>query len=106
MYVNQMKRSKSFRYGCRRYVRGALHKSLPTGMFVIDAYIHGDVNLAITIRDSFGRPQEMSHVQIADLSTEKETLQVITVGSNLLKHRPGNARQHTGDKGKMFGLGE
>jgi hypothetical protein len=105
-YIDSMKSSATFRYGCRRYVRGALHETLPTGMLVIDAKTSGNVTLAVTVRDSFGRPLDVSHVQVVDLREEKQTLLALVTGSLLLQNRPGNARQHAGDLGKMFGLGE
>jgi hypothetical protein len=106
MYVTAMKKSATFRYGCRRYVKGAHHSNIPPGVFVINAKKDGDVNLAVTIRDSFGRPQDVSFIQVVDLTEERAMLDLLLDASYVLKGKPGNARQHTGDKGKMFGLGE
>ena len=101
-YNLQMKNSPSFRYGCRRYVKAALYQNIPVGSFILDVREMGDVKLAVTIRDCFGRPTDVSHVQVANLSSEKDALDKLLLGSNILKSRPGNARQHTGDMGKCL----
>jgi hypothetical protein len=103
--VNNAHNSGSFRYGCRRYVKKAHHHKIDDGVLRIDQRTMGDVQLAVTIRDANGRPQDLSYIQISCVKNTK-LLAALCIGSKRLKGQPANARQHVGDHGKMFCCGE
>lgn len=106
MYREQMPLSKSFRYGCRRYVKSALHQNLNDEVLILDQHEMGNVQLAVTVRDKNGRVHDISYIQVCNALDEPSLLLLLEKGGNRLKSRPGNCRLHTGDKGRMYAVGE
>jgi hypothetical protein len=107
-YNNEIKNGEkcgSFRYGCRRYIKGAHHLNLGHNVLKYDARAHGDIQFSITLRDSQGRPQDVSYIQVVQVM-DHVLIDHLVTGSKLLKGKPGNCRQHNHDCGKMFATGE
>jgi hypothetical protein len=109
IYKTGMKKAEgrgAFKYGCRRYVKSAHHVDLPMSTLIIDQRETGDVVLAITVRDYHGRVSDVSYVQVAAASNTSCLVDYLVQGSQRLKAVTGNCRQHAGDVGRMYGIGE
>lgn len=104
--LNEAKTSGSFRYGCRRYIRGSVHSQIPATCFVLDQTKMGNVVMPVTVRDIHGRVGELSYVQVTSALKEFQLLHQLQLASARIRGKASNCRQHAGDSGKMFALGE
>jgi hypothetical protein len=109
LYNQGVKRAESrgsFKYGCRRYVKAAHHVNIPKSALILDQRVTGDVHLAITVRDFHGRVSDISYIQISAVQSDSNLMSLLSEGSERIKSTPGNCRQHAGDEGRMYGIGE
>jgi hypothetical protein len=96
----------SFRYGCRCYIKAAHHSRIPPTSLIFDRRVEGNAVFAVTVRDSAGRVHDVSYIQVNSVGDYPDLLNLLQQGSSCIQGKPGNCRQHNGDGGKMFGLGE
>ena len=104
--VNAREESGSFRVGCRKYVRGALHQNIPNTCLQLDSREIGDFDLRVVLQNSNYSARDVSIIQCVDVSKEDSLLWQLHQGSKYFKSVPGNCRQHNKDCGRMYGIGE
>jgi len=108
IYRHLLETSSSNKFGCRRYVRGAFHKSIPPTCFVYDQRKMGDMIFHVTTHDDSGRPETQSVVNVTSVAKNSSLLQSLERGVASFIERnsfKGNARYYCGDEGHMNGIG-
>ena len=106
-YRKLLEDSPSQRYGCRRYVIGALHQNSGDGCLRYDQRIDGDATFYITTRTIHGRPESISVLKVTALDDRmfgglSSLMRKATCTyTSHARMRRGNARANRGDKGGM-----
>ena len=111
-YTIRLLLSPKYRYGCRRFLEGALYGAhLPPFSLAIDPRALGDVILNVTTRNMFGQHGHCSQVRICMATGDQPLMRSLDVIAGVLHSLPmsylSNSRNNTGgDCGAMVGIGK
>lgn len=106
-YKLLLDKSPSNKKNCRCYVKGALHLEIPSSCLIINHMVIGDIDLKVCHHDKMSRVQSESWVLVRRVLDSKFLRLANGVGDLLARNgSKGNTRQHTGDQGGMYGLGD
>jgi hypothetical protein len=100
--------SPSNKFGCRRYVKGSFHHSIPRTCLHYDVFLQGDMVFQITTHDHNSRPETQSHLSVCTLLNNSELKRALEVATNHFisdRAKFGKARHAGGDLGHMTAVG-
>ena len=106
IHKDHAEESSSNKWAGRRYVRGTIYRKVPDHVLHLDSRaLGGSVNITVMLKRAGGKRMSSSMVCIRDASTEASLMAALQSLCLSLKRVRPNAREKTGDLGKMYSLG-